>query len=282
MSVDWTVAMPTMVKAADIHVDTAIVDMETGEILSGYQRQTDEVRGRRMAKEFDIRIWDHPHVSVRDDGSMWAFDGAHRVLLVIAMGEESIPVILHYGLTLEDEADLFVARQRERRPLTAFDMWVGDLMRQDAEACDLAQVLRGHRLRFVPGQVSRERGRAFRSVGTIRAQFSADPDGCNRALGVYAATWASRPSAASAFLVGGLCQFVSASNPDLGRLTEMLRHWSPMDAKRMLDQRTGEFRAAQAGGAGILGSARDTFAAKYEEENPRPLTVEAAVGIAVG
>lgn len=58
---------------------------------------------------------------------LWAVDGGHRVELAKASGVKTIKAFVIKDLTLQEEAALFVRLQRERRALSAWDLYRAEL-----------------------------------------------------------------------------------------------------------------------------------------------------------
>lgn len=77
---------------------------------TSYQRPLDEKRVRKIVKEFNGDIFNEPKVSYRN-GNYWCFDGQQSTAawqLYNNNKDEPITVKCFYGLSWEDEVDLFV------------------------------------------------------------------------------------------------------------------------------------------------------------------------------
>lgn len=118
-----------------------------------YQRDLDRARVERYAQAgFDQSLFQPLVVSLRADGRIAVIDGSHRHALVVMLGwddDKRIPCVVMTGLTLVEEAELFVQLQRQRRPLSAYDLFKADLTSRDPEAVSMQAVLQELGLRAV-------------------------------------------------------------------------------------------------------------------------------------
>lgn len=108
-------------------------------IDGSYQRDIENPASRvligRIAKDWD---WDlcQPLVTVRrEDGDLYVIDGQHRLMAAKQRGDiDQLPVVIVNLPSAESEAQLFVAFNRNRRPLKPLDIWKAALAAGDAEA----------------------------------------------------------------------------------------------------------------------------------------------------
>ena len=86
-----------------------------------YQRKVDDKRVNRMVKHWNPDLVNPPKVSLRQDGSMFVFDGQHTTIgYKIVNGENSMILCKVYrGLTRQEEVELFLAQEGpDKRSLT--------------------------------------------------------------------------------------------------------------------------------------------------------------------
>lgn len=74
---------------------------------ASYQRQADERRINKIAKEWDERKANLIHVSRRDDGACYVLDGNHTRLAAQKVGVDKLPCRVYEGLTRAEEARMF-------------------------------------------------------------------------------------------------------------------------------------------------------------------------------
>src|SRR5258708_6691334 len=76
----------------------------------GYARGLSEDRLGKLRKRWDIRKVGTIEVVRRPDGTMWLVDGQHRREVAIEQGIPELPAVVHNGLGVEDEADLYLGK----------------------------------------------------------------------------------------------------------------------------------------------------------------------------
>jgi DNA-binding MarR family transcriptional regulator len=85
-----------------------------------YQRPLDHKRVKRITEDFDERKLGVLEVSERN-GRAAVFDGQHRLAVLRLRGEADAPCLAHENLTPEEEAELFVGIQNDRRGILPVD-----------------------------------------------------------------------------------------------------------------------------------------------------------------
>src|SRR5688572_29248244 len=105
-------AMPTSTVSREVR------EIEVGKlkVRSIYQRPLDERRVKKMTDAFDENLIGALEVSFAD-GQFWVVDGQHRLALLRAKGIKTVNAVIHYGLSLEEEANLFGRLNSQRRPV---------------------------------------------------------------------------------------------------------------------------------------------------------------------
>jgi hypothetical protein len=136
---------PTLewVPVAAIGIDTA------------YQRTIDNEASQRFIRAI-ARDWDWSmclplKLSRRDDGSVWAVDGQHRQAAAQLRGDiPHLPCVIGRYDSNADEAAAFVALNRQRRALSAVDLFVASLAAGNAEAIEVLATIKAAGLRLAP------------------------------------------------------------------------------------------------------------------------------------
>lgn len=104
-----------MVKVRELHVDP------------NYQRGLKQARITSMARNWDELLAEEIKVSQRADGSLWLIDGQHRMNAALLAGVEQLYAMVMTGLTLEQEADLFVRGTKQRLGFNSLEEWKAGL-----------------------------------------------------------------------------------------------------------------------------------------------------------
>ena len=107
--------------------------IEVGDLrIARYQRPADDRRVARMAEGFDLRLVGALVVSFRD-GSYWVVTGQHRMLAARRIGVRTLPAIVYFDLSYQEEAAMF-----ERNATTTIAVAPYNLHRTRLEAGDPA------------------------------------------------------------------------------------------------------------------------------------------------
>jgi len=117
-----------------------------------YQRQCfDEVRARRIGREFDPNRFGTPVCSLRSDGGLYAIDGQHRVrgLVLEDLGHKVIEVQVLEGYSVEQEAELFwqINGPGGGRKVKAFDNYRARLVFHEPLAVEVDAIVSAEGLR---------------------------------------------------------------------------------------------------------------------------------------
>jgi hypothetical protein len=113
-----------------------------------YQRSTDNGASqaliRRIANGWDWRMCLPLVVSKRDDGTLWVIDGQHRLAAAILRGDiPFLPCCVGVYGSVADEAAMFVAMNRARKPMNRLDDFHAALAGGDPEAAEVKQLIVG-------------------------------------------------------------------------------------------------------------------------------------------
>lgn len=91
-------------------------------VVFGIQREAIQAWVRKLSRNFRREAIGVIYVSKRQDGTLAMLDGQHRVLALIEMGQGEQPVdcLVYEGLSVDQEAELFL-RFNDRRGVAATD-----------------------------------------------------------------------------------------------------------------------------------------------------------------
>ena len=105
------------------------------------QRSLDRARARRIADTFDRQAFGFVHVSRRADGSLHLVDGQHRVEALRMLGnEEPFSALVYYGLTLDQEARLFLALN-EQTAVKSFQKFLARIIAGEPVAVGINEIV---------------------------------------------------------------------------------------------------------------------------------------------
>lgn len=139
-------------------------------------------------------------------------DGQHRSELALRVGVEQVPGLVYFGLSVEQEAELFTLLQRERRPISQLERFNADLVACKPEALAVQRIVAaaGYRLEnsSSPG--------AIKTVSALERIYRKSPELLAQILGLIFDTWGKMPGAANEHMIGALRIFLE-KNPEMIR-----------------------------------------------------------------
>lgn len=111
-----------------------------------YQRSTDNGASKalikRIATGWDWRMCLPLVVSKRDDGSLWVIDGQHRLAAALLRGDiQFLPCCVGVYGSVADEAAMFVAMNRARKPMNRLDDFHAAIASGDSEAIEITKLI---------------------------------------------------------------------------------------------------------------------------------------------
>jgi hypothetical protein len=181
----------------EVSVDDLKIDPEA-------QRTLNEGRAQRIANNIVPEAIGLIMVSQRDNGEKYIVDGQHRWRACQLAGIPTIKAEIHYGLTQEQEAILFLIKNREShkpRPIDEFKVGLTGGVRLFV---DTDRVLKKHGLGL--GSSSTNSVGAVSGVLRITDRFGADV--FDRTLTVAEAAWGRTADTWDGMLLGGIGQFL--------------------------------------------------------------------------
>ena len=133
---------------------------------STYQRDLDSSKIRRMVEDWDPRRAQVVVLSHRAK-ILWIVDGQHRVAALRERGEIFVEAVVHEGMSQTEEADLFVALQRGRKNLNAWDLFKAENAAGHEDVLNLIRIVHSQGFR-----IDRTAGHGhIAAVGALRRIF---------------------------------------------------------------------------------------------------------------
>lgn len=192
-----------------------------------YQRPLDMARVRRMAASFDRQAIGVLHVNLREDGTLVVVDGQHRQALVaMVQGDQAtVPCIVYYGLTIEEEASLYRKLNATKRPGKYQDFRAG-LIAGDPVWTDIARIVEGHGFRLTGNHTNPTVLRSISAAEAIYRRYG--PATLAATLATIRSAWRDEPYMVSYHVLMGLALFLSqygdsCGPDDIGRALSLTR-----------------------------------------------------------
>lgn len=186
-----------------------------------YQRSTENSASQALIKKiahgWDWRMCLPLVVSKRDDGSLWVIDGQHRLAAALMRGDiPFLPCCVGVYGTVADEAAMFVAMNRSRKPMNRLDDFHAAIASGDAEAIEIRDLVTGAGFTvsrrtgsqsWLPGEV------AFTaSIAKVLRKHGPKP--CSYALQTMAEAFPDEVLFAGASMFTALTKMVTLPPPD--------------------------------------------------------------------
>jgi len=235
------------VNLADLMIDPEVQREEGADVR----------RVAAIARNFDPDALGVIIVSVRADGTKVVLDGMHRCGGAReARYKEPLDAILHYGLTREDEAALFLAYNNKKDP-SAVSKFRARVVMGDPVAVEIAAILNRHGWEITSSNFS---GAAHAATAIERAytkgsgtlKIGTYPEVLDKTFGCLTAAWGHDETAAQQHIVEGLAQLFGrfGAGVDIDKLVREMEGTTPRrlagQAKALRDAQGGTVPAALA------------------------------------
>ncbi|MEV1244508.1 DUF6551 family protein [Nonomuraea sp. NPDC049750] len=197
------------------------VEIDSLKIDDDAQRGLNVKRAQGIADGLIVDALGSIVVSERADGNRYIVDGMHRTEACKIRGLRTIKAEIHYGLIQQEEATLFLIKNRESAKVSTLDEYKVGLTAGDALCVSVDQVLQSHGLGL--GASSTNSVGAVSAVLRITRQHG--PLILHRTLKVVETAWGRDKESWDGVILGGVAMFLG-------------RHGSSVDddelAKKML------------------------------------------------
>ena len=198
-----------------------------------FQRDLDEGRAKAISKNIDLARIGVLEVAARDDEDETnvVIDGQHRVAgMKLAEFDEPILCKVHYGLSLADEAALFLKLNGGRSAVRVFDKFKARLVAGDAEAHEIKRIVSSLGLRIT-------RSAGPKSVAAIQAlEHVHRRTGRLRDVLWVLASWAEGDHNAFDRLLIKDVSFFLGAFPDAIDLDRLVKKLEPHSPSRVLNR----------------------------------------------
>jgi len=185
----------------DYGVDVVLADLK---IDPHAQRSLDPRRAQKIADEMIVEALGSLTASERANGDRYTVDGIHRGHACQLNGITTMKGEIHYGLTQQEEAILFLIKNRESKSPNALDEYKVGLTAKLDLFVDTDKVLTAHNLTL--GSSSANVIGAV--AGVLRITDNYGPEILDRVLTVAEEAWGRTPLAWDGMLLGGLGRFL--------------------------------------------------------------------------
>jgi len=167
------------------------------------QRGLDLKRAQSIAADFEPAAFGVPTISRREDESLHAVDGQHRIMgaNIAGHGQKFFPMKVHVGLTLEEEARLFRLLNNTRKPLPV-DLFKIAVIEKEPAAVAMNKLIKNAGL-----HVANSGETSFRAVSALRDIYTYDAIAAERALQTLVRAWGCTSASVQAALVSGIGRF---------------------------------------------------------------------------
>lgn len=124
--------------------DTLLIKPHLLKIDPSYQRGIQQKRIEKIVQNFNPMIFNEPKVSKRSDGFYYVFDGQHSVIAHKAKYGDDVPIKckVFYGLTPEDEMQLFIQQNGISKSVTKLEKLRAKANYSDPEVVDMIDCAR--------------------------------------------------------------------------------------------------------------------------------------------
>lgn len=211
-----------------------------------YQRELDPRRAKVMSDKFDPALLGVPVISKREDGDHVRIDGQHRLAAaeMAGRGDESILCEVHEGLTITEEAALFLALNGGRSAVRVYDKFKARQVAKEPVALEIVATLKSIGLRISKSQ---QKG----CVCAIQAVESAFHRGNLLPTLKVLKTWSGTdPAAFETQIIKGVSWFLHAyPDVDLDEVAKKLSAYAPTKVTAFMKRKQGEFECSARDGA---------------------------------
>jgi hypothetical protein len=183
----------------------AIKDFELGP----YQRYLNKSLVKKIVNKFDDKSVGQLILSYRQ-GLFYIIDGQHRWAALLQLGVETWDCEIHYGLTLKDEADMFVLKngpcgneEGGRRGLNPIQLWEAEIIAGREKVVNIDKIVseEGFKIKTKGAAVANN---TIKSVGGLKTIYKkSGANGLKEILNIINRTWPRKKEALQErFLIG--------------------------------------------------------------------------------
>jgi hypothetical protein len=198
-----------------------------------YQRPPLEPFIERLVREFDETLVGAIDVSARSDGRYAILDGLQRFSAVKKVGKATVHCSIYRGMTLAEEAEFFVKKNRDRRSVHPYYTFRARLVSGEKAVKQIDRIVRKHGFKLGVGAGPDDVITAIRAVEDSHAYTSVPrPRGAlDPALQTIRESFFGRKGAKEGEIIRGLGRFWQAfydEEVDYGLLLDKLAAVGPL------------------------------------------------------
>lgn len=176
------------------------VDLETLLIDPQAQRELDDRRAQGISNNLIPSAIGSLTISQRDDGKRYVIDGMHRRRAAQLAGWATMPAEIHYGLTVEQEAILFLIKNKESKAPNPIAEYKVGVTAGVPIYRDIAESLK--KFNLIVGTNSANQISAVRALETIVRRWGTDT--LEATLAIAEQAWGRTQETWNGALIGGI------------------------------------------------------------------------------
>lgn len=228
------------------------------------QRVATQERIDKLSREWITSAAGPLIVSERANGDQYVVDGWGRTNAAIANGIDTLMAEVHYGLTLAEEATLFLLKNKESKQVSVLDNYNVGLTAGDPVYVQTQAMLDKHSL--VAGGSGANGVGAVAAIVRITESYGADT--LDRALSIAEATWGRSAKSWDGMILGGLGRFLHKHGGDV-KDHDLVKKIQPLGVPELVIQkiitRASVGSTQQTGTGGRISAAYGTFLDAYNK-----------------
>jgi len=240
-----------------------------------YQRARVESTIRKVREELDPDALGALLVSRRDDGTLAVIDGQqrHTGLVEQGYGDQQTKCLVYTGLSVGDEAALFVKFNKDRTSPRAMVIHNADVLAGDPIAVDLTEIAKARGLRFGEGTTPG----VVQAVTTARDVYvHGSPIALRRTFDTIVRAWGTQPEALGGEIIRALGAIFSRYGRacDENRMARQLSKEPPAILLKLARVEHAERRGGTQGDGRIAGSVARMMLRHYNKGLPAAKRLE--------
>lgn len=193
------------------------IDIADLDVDPNAQRSLNVNRAKAIARNLVPGALGSLVVSERSGGKRFIVDGMHRRYACQVNGITEVAAEIHYGLTVQEEAVLFLIKNRESAKPNAFDQYKVGLTAGLPLYVDTEAVLMTHHLSMGSTGVNSIGAVA----GVLRVTDTYGPEILDKTLSVAEMAWGRSAATWDGMLLGGIGMFLGRHGQDVDDLGEL-------------------------------------------------------------
>lgn len=176
-------------------------------------------RAEKIASQFDLSKVGVITVSEREDGSLFCCDGAHRTYAANVVGVDTLPALVHHGLTKAEEAALFYSLNDFKQP-SAVSRFLASVTMGDPTDTAIMEIVEGHGWKISSNASSEDIScvealqRIYRTAGGV-LPVAERGTVLDWTLDIVTSAWGHDREAANSHVLIGVAQLIGRYGPDI-------------------------------------------------------------------